>query len=78
MLFINRVKAELAAHTAKCLGSVRLFSSELLIEYAQKVYSHFTSIEYAWKAFNSLALVEYPYNILCLVHLNNSYLEFTR
>ena len=28
----DHVEAEIAAHTAKCLGSVRLFSSELLIE----------------------------------------------
>ena len=31
---LNHVEAEIAAHNAKCLGSVRLFSSEPLIEYA--------------------------------------------
>ena len=50
---LNPVKAEMASHTAKCLGSVPLFSSELLIEYAYNVYSRF-----AWKAYNRFALVD--------------------
>ena len=57
------VAAEMAAHTAKCLGSVHLFSSELLIEYAQKRYSRFALIKYAWKAYNRFALAEYACNM---------------
>ena len=62
-LFINNyVEAEMAAHTAKCVGSVQLFSSELLIEYA-------------CKACNNLALVECPCNmygrsiLVSIIHL---------
>ena len=34
----NHVKGEMAAHTAKCLGSVRLFSSELLIRAVRRIF----------------------------------------
>ena len=67
---LNHVEVEMAAHTIKCLGIVRLFSSELLKENAQKVYSRFALIEYAWKAYNRFAVVEcacYTYGRLILI-----------
>ena len=48
------VEAEMVAHTAKCLESVRLFSFD---KYALKAYSHFALIEYACKAYNRFVLL---------------------